>query len=81
MKLRGLVPNSYKHVYVSDLYVSTIGLPIWECINRSQTHECRIGNEAAQFLSVNICFEFSARCLCSADHSHDTVPLINSLQI
>jgi hypothetical protein len=28
MKLRGLVPNSYIHVYVSDLYIPKIGLPI-----------------------------------------------------
>ncbi len=28
MKLRGLVPNSYIHVSVSDLYIPTISLPI-----------------------------------------------------
>jgi hypothetical protein len=28
MKLRGLVPNSYIHISVSDLYIPTIGLPI-----------------------------------------------------
>ncbi len=28
MKLRGLVPNSYIPVYVSDLYILRIGLPI-----------------------------------------------------
>jgi hypothetical protein len=28
MKLRGLVPNSYIHVSVSDLYIPTIGLAI-----------------------------------------------------
>jgi hypothetical protein len=28
MKLRGLSPNSYIHVSVSDLYITTIGLPI-----------------------------------------------------
>jgi hypothetical protein len=28
MKLRGLSPNSYIHVSVSDLYIPTIGLPI-----------------------------------------------------
>jgi hypothetical protein len=27
--MRGLVPNSYVHVSVSDLYVPRIGLPIW----------------------------------------------------
>jgi hypothetical protein len=34
MKLRCLVPNSYIHVSVSDLYISTIGLPILLQINR-----------------------------------------------
>jgi hypothetical protein len=29
MKLRGLVPNSYLHVSVSDIYISKIGLAIW----------------------------------------------------
>ena len=28
MKLRGLSPNSYIHVSMSDLYIPTIGLPI-----------------------------------------------------
>ncbi len=28
-KLCGLVPNSYIHVSVSDLYIPRIGLPIW----------------------------------------------------
>ncbi len=46
---RGLSPNFHIHASVSDLYISTIGLPIQEeiCrpiyvdyINRSQTHEC-----------------------------------------
>ncbi len=29
MKLSGLVPNSYIHVSVSDLFIPRIGLPIW----------------------------------------------------
>jgi hypothetical protein len=29
MKLRGLVPNSYIHVSVSNFYIPRIGLPIW----------------------------------------------------
>ncbi len=29
MKLQGLIPNSYIHVSVSDLYIHRIGLPIW----------------------------------------------------
>ncbi len=34
MKLRGLVPNSYDYVTVSDLYIPRIGLPIWKQQNR-----------------------------------------------
>ncbi len=47
---RGLSPNFYIHVSVSNIYLPTIGLPIfcwrkyvdrsWDYINRSQTHEC-----------------------------------------
>jgi hypothetical protein len=58
MKLRGLSPNFYIHISVSDLYLPTIGLPILLQENRgtdsrniyngSQIHE--IGAEAAQFL-------------------------------
>jgi hypothetical protein len=29
MKLLDLIPNSYIHVSVSDLYIPRIGLPIW----------------------------------------------------
>ncbi len=51
MKLCGLLPNSYIHVYVNNLYITRIGLPIWlqqkrqtdpAYINRSQLHECGI---------------------------------------
>jgi hypothetical protein len=34
MKLRGLVPNSYIHVSVSDLYIPRIGLPI--CLQQNR---------------------------------------------
>jgi hypothetical protein len=34
MELRGLVPNSYIHVSVSDLYISMISLHIWLQQNR-----------------------------------------------
>jgi hypothetical protein len=34
MKLCGLIPNSYIHVSVSDLYIPRIGLPIWLQQNR-----------------------------------------------
>ncbi len=29
MKLRGLNPNSYIYVAVSDIYIPSFGLPIW----------------------------------------------------
>ncbi len=34
IKLRGLVPNSYIPVFVSDLFSPMIGLPIWLQKNR-----------------------------------------------
>ncbi len=34
MKLRGLIPNFYILVSVSDLYIHRIGLPIWLQQNR-----------------------------------------------
>ncbi len=34
MKLRGLIPNSYIYVSVSDLFIPSIGLPIWLQQNR-----------------------------------------------
>jgi hypothetical protein len=59
MKLRGLVPNSYIHVSVSDLYIPTIGLHIllqqnrwadpWEYIIAQRNMNVGIGNEAVQF--------------------------------
>jgi hypothetical protein len=36
MKLRGLNPNSYIHVSVSNLYIPKIGLPIWLQHNRQR---------------------------------------------
>ncbi len=45
MKPRGLVPNSYFHVSVSDLYITSIGPPI--LLHRYMNVE--IWNEATQF--------------------------------
>jgi hypothetical protein len=39
MKLRFLVPKSYSHVSVSDLYIPRIGLPIWLQQNRKTDPE------------------------------------------
>ncbi len=61
MELRGLSPNSYIDVTLSDSWIPTIVLPILPhkicrpimgiyCINRSQIHELEIWTEAAQFL-------------------------------
>jgi hypothetical protein len=44
-ELRGLSPNLHIHVSLSDLYIPTIGSPIflqqivWEYVNRTQKHE------------------------------------------
>ncbi len=51
MKLRGLVPNSYILVSVSDLYISRIGLPIWLQQNR-QTDPGK--NIAHRYMNVEI---------------------------
>jgi hypothetical protein len=45
MKLRGLVPYSYIHVSVSDLYIPGIGLPI--CCNK-------VGGPILGYINVEI---------------------------
>ncbi len=45
MKQRDLVPNSYIHLYVSDLYIPTIGPPIFV---QHRYMNVDIMNEAAQ---------------------------------
>ncbi len=77
-ELRGLSPNLYIHVSVSDLYIPTFGLPIllqknmwndpWEYINPSQTNECR--NGTVPFLGTH---KWDFRCTVG------TLPLRTSL--
>jgi hypothetical protein len=47
IKLRGFIPNSYNHVYVSNLYIPMVGLPIWLQQNRQTT-----GRQLTPFSSV-----------------------------
>jgi hypothetical protein len=59
MKLHGLIPNFLIHVSVSDLYILTIGPPIFLHQNKQanpgnifitqRIYYVRIGNEAGQF--------------------------------
>ncbi len=52
MKLRVLVPNSNTHVYVSDLYIPGIGLPVWLQQNK-QTDPGNI-NITHRYMNVEI---------------------------
>jgi hypothetical protein len=64
-ELRGLSPNFYIHMSVSDLYnsCSKIGISIVGIYNRSQTYECgNCGNVAGQFLFWEYLFQFSVLC-------------------
>jgi hypothetical protein len=47
MKLRGLIPNSYSHVSVSDLYIPRVGSPIW----RQQNMQTNPGNMCSKSLT------------------------------
>jgi hypothetical protein len=51
MKLRGIIPNSYVHVSVSELFIPRMGLSIWLQQNRQTDpgNICFGNNEAAQF--------------------------------
>ena len=73
MKLRGLVPNFYNHVSLSDIYCIVFSRSVrlffciavadrsWEYINRSQIHECRNREQgrAVSFLEI---FVSNFRC-------------------
>ncbi len=77
-ELCGLSPNFHIHVSVSELYIPRIGPHIscsrigtvdrsWECINRSQTHECRNWdcNRALPFLRIYRMFRIFGIDSCS----------------
>jgi hypothetical protein len=64
MKLRGLVPNSYIHVSVTNLYIPMFGPPNLLQQNR------QVGN---------ICFEFSVQCICTVRWFLMRDSFINSL--
>jgi hypothetical protein len=76
-ELQGLSPNCRIHVSVRDLYIPRVSVHIFSGSRTSRPilgiHKSlkrhmnvEIGTEAAQLLSGNMCFEFSALCLCSA---------------
>ncbi len=81
MKLYGLVPNFYIHVSVSDLYIPTIG-PQTQYSEKKRTHRGNIlftdawmqklGTRPHNFISENICLEFSVQCeawMCDSEAS------------
>ncbi len=75
-ELRGLSPNFHIHVSVSDLYIPRIGphissskkgRPIVGIYNSlTDTWMWKLGLRPRYSFSGNICFKFSAFCLCSA---------------
>ncbi len=79
LELRGLRPNLYIHVSVSDLYIPRIGPHISSSRNGSSivgiynsltdTGMWKLGLRPRCSFSGNICFEFLAFFLCSAQVS------------
>ncbi len=53
-KLLSLVPNSYIHVSVSDLYISRIGLPIWLPNWLQQNRQINPGNISIAHRYMNV---------------------------
>ncbi len=77
-ELRGLSPNFHIHVSVSDLYIPWIGphisysrkgRPMVGIYNSlTDTWMWKLGLRPRYSFSGNICFKFSAFCLCSVVH-------------
>ncbi len=64
MKLHGLVPNLHIHVSVNDIYtVFPRSVHLFCC---SKISRIGLGTRSRIFISGNICFELSVKCLCSA---------------
>ncbi len=72
---RGLSPNFHIHVSVSELYIPRIspdisssrtGRPIVGIYNSLTDRMWKLGLRPRYSFSGNICFKFSAFCLCSA---------------
>ncbi len=75
MKLCGRVPDFHIHVSVSDLYIPTIGPPIycckendrsWEYSVLTETWRRKSGTRPRSFISGNMCFELLVQFFCSA---------------
>ncbi len=76
-ELRGLSPNFHIHVSVSDLYIPRIGphisssrkgistVGIYNSL--TDTWMWKLGLRPRNYFSGNICFKFSAFCLCSVE--------------
>jgi hypothetical protein len=65
IKLRGLAPNSYIHVSVSNLYIPTIGLPICCKLRGIVISKTELYCSVSQFQHSCICERF----IYSQDHS------------
>jgi hypothetical protein len=67
MKLRGLIPNFYVHVSVSNFCIFPRSVRLfcciaftdqsWDFINHSQIHVCK-NWKVGSFISENMCFKF-----------------------
>ncbi len=89
MKLRVLVPNFHIYISVSDLYIPTMGRPIF-CSkiegpivgiykSLTETWMWKFGTRPRSFISWNICFEFSVQSLQCINRSPSRQPFFSSV--